>query len=73
MPLSARGITPVTHRRRERAAALLVVVAGLMVLMGAWCEFHGHHGLLLVVVPASIMPALAAGLARQAAARRKSP
>jgi hypothetical protein len=62
---------PVAHRRRERIAVLLVVVAGLMVLAGAWREVRDHHGVLLAVIPAAIMPILAAWLARQAARRGK--
>jgi hypothetical protein len=61
------------RRRHELGIGVLMALAGLMVLAGTWREMAHHDGLLLVVVPASMMPVLSALLARRAARDKKQP
>jgi len=61
------------NRRYELGIGVLMVLAGLMVLVGAWREMAHHDGSLFVVAPASMMPILSALLARRAARGKKLP
>jgi hypothetical protein len=52
--------TPVDGRHGDLWFGLAMLLLGLLVVCGAWREITHHDGSRLVVVPASMMPVLAA-------------
>lgn len=57
-------------RPRDGGISLVMLLLAGLVLYGAWREVAHRDGLLLVVVPAALMPAVVAALARR---QRRGP
>ena len=58
--------TPVDRRHRDVWFGLAMLLLGLLVLWGVWREIMHHDGIILVVVPAAMMPLLTALRSRHA-------
>ncbi|MEO8809659.1 MAG: hypothetical protein ABI386_05390 [Rhodanobacter sp.] len=57
---------PLGGRRGRLWFGLAMALSGVLALCGAWREITHHDGATLVVVPAAVMPVLAAWWARRA-------